>query len=118
MRLVRSDYDRSMPELWTPGSEGPHEVFVDRLLRRVADFAQRAGVEKAVVEIELADTARFVLDSISPEPGFGFVTLRPVAGDDDAPEELIIPIASIRRIELRRAEEARLHFGFTLPEQS
>jgi hypothetical protein len=106
-----------MPELWTPGSEGPHEVFVDRLLRRVAEFAERAGVEKAVVEIELADTSRFVLDSITPEPGFGFVTLRPVAGDDDdAPEELIVPIASIRRIELRRAEEARLHFGFTLPD--
>jgi hypothetical protein len=107
-----------MPELWTPGTEGPQEAFVERLLRRVADFAARAGIEKAVVEVELSDTARFVLDSISAEPGFGFVTLRPVPGDDaDAPEELIVPIASIRRVELRRAEEARLRFGFTLPEQ-
>ena len=106
-----------MPELWIPGAEGPHGAFVDRLLRRIADFAGRAGVEKAVVEVELWDSARFVLDSISAEPGFGFVTLRPVAVDDaDAPEELIVPIGSIRRIELRRAEEARLRFGFTLPE--
>ena len=105
-----------MPELWTPGAEGPHEVFVDHIHRQIARFAEAAGVEAPVVEIELADTARFVLDAISPEPGFGFVTLTPHREpDDDAPDALIVPIVAIRRIELRRAPEERPQLGFAVP---
>jgi hypothetical protein len=68
-----------------------------------------------MVEVELADSSRFVLEKIDPEPGFGMVTLH-VHSDDDAPDALIVPLGSIRRIELRRAPEARVAgFGFSVP---
>jgi hypothetical protein len=69
-----------------------------------------------VVEVELADTARFVLDRIEPDPGFGMVTVYVRPEDDDAPDALVIPIGSIRRIELRRSPEERVtSFGFSVP---
>ena len=104
-----------MPELWTPVPEGPHEAFVERLHRTIAAFAESSGVEKAVVEIELFDSSRFVLDRIDPEPGFGMVTLYVVDERDDTPDALIIPIGSIRRIELRKAPERESRFGFSVP---
>jgi hypothetical protein len=75
------------------------------------------GVETPVVEIELADTARFVLDRIEPEPGFGMVTIYLHADDDpETPDAMVIPIGSIRRIELRRSPEDRVsRFGFSVP---
>ena len=69
-----------------------------------------------MVELELADSARFVLEKIEPEPGFGMVTLHVRADDNDAPDALIVPLGSIRRIELRSAPEERLGgFGFSVP---
>ena len=106
-----------MPELWTPVSEGPHEAFIERLHRAIARFGEVTGVETPVVEVELADTSRFVLDRIEPDPGFGMVTVYVQSGDDDAPDALVIPLGSIRRIELRKAPEERVaRFGFSLPE--
>jgi hypothetical protein len=67
--------------------------------------------------VELADSARFLLERIDPEPGFGMVTLH-VRGEegDDAPGALIVPLGSIRRIELRTAPEERLAtIGFSVP---
>jgi hypothetical protein len=34
--------------------------------------------------------------------------------DDDTPDALIVPLGSIRRIELRKALEERVGFGFSL----
>ena len=66
--------------------------------------------------MELADGARFPLDSVTAEPGFGFVTLTPHPdAEEDLPEQLIVPVAAIRRIELARAEEERAALGFSLP---
>ena len=104
-----------MPDLWTPVAELPHEAFVERLHKTIASFAEAAGVEKPVVEVELADTSRFVLERIEPEPGFGMVTLYVTDARDDAPDALIIPIGSVRRIELRSAPEKAESFGFTVP---
>ena len=105
--------------LWLPGSEGPHDDFVQAVHRQIAAFQQRTGVERAFVEVELEDGARLALDSIAPEPGYGFITLRPHVGDEpDVPEELIVPLASVRRIELNRAEDAEGRFGFSLPASS
>jgi hypothetical protein len=107
-----------MPELWTPVTELPHEAFVERLLRAIASFAEAVGVEKPLVEIELADTSRFVLERIEPEPGFGMVTLYVKNTRDDAPDALIIPIGSLRRIELSRSTEERAQrFGFSIPRE-
>ena len=108
-----------MPELWTPVVEGPHEAFVDRVHRAIAKFAEATGVETPVVEVELADTSRFVLDRIEPEPGFGMVTLHVREPRDDGPDALIVPIGSIRRIELRKEPEDRVaRFGFSVPPES
>ena len=95
---------------------GTQDEFVERLHRQIERFAREAGIERAFVEVELFDGARFALDSIDAEPGFGFVTLRPHRADeDDLPAELIVPAGSIKRIELDRAEEQRARFGFSLP---
>ena len=105
-----------MPDLWTPTPELPHEAFVERIHKAIASFAEATGVEKPVVEIELADRSRFVLDRIEAEPGFGMVTLYVTdARDDDAPDALIVPIGSLRRIELRTAPERAETFGFSVP---
>lgn len=96
--------------------EGPHEAFVEKLLRTIARFAEVTGVQTPVVDVELADTSRFVLDRIEPEPGFGMVTLYIRDPRNDDPDALIVPIGSIRRIELRKAPEDRVaRFGFAVP---
>ena len=58
-----------------------------------------------------------MLSKIAPEPGYGMVTVSVRADDgDDAPDALIIPVGSIRRLELRKAPEERVaSFGFNLP---
>ena len=98
-------------------AEGPHEAFVERLLRTIARFAEQTGVQTPVVEIELADNSRFVLDRIEADPGFGMVTVYVQSRDDEAPDALVIPLGSIRRIELRKTPEERVaRFGFSMPE--
>ena len=101
--------------VWTPGSAGPLQEFVDRLHRRVEDFAERQGLAEAAVEVELADGALLSVKSISAEPGFGFITLCPHPQDGDEQEELVVPIAAIRQITLGAPEPARSRFGFSLP---
>jgi len=90
---------------------------VERLHRAIAAFADERGVETPVVEVELMDSARFVLASVDPDPGFGMVTLRLAPDDDgDAPDAIIVPIGSIKRFELRGQPEERVSsFGFSVP---
>ena len=107
-----------MSELWIPGlAAAPQHDLVERIHRRIERFAGDAGVEKAFVVVELADGSRIPLDALSPEPGFGFVTLipHPDADEDDLPDELIVPVGLLRRIELARAEEQRAGLGFSVP---
>ncbi len=114
-----------MSSLWIPGMPaGPLEEFVHRLQRKIEEFCSRRGHEQASVEVELVDGARYVLHSISPEPGFGFVTLAPypedegrpwprAAGEDAMPpDEVIVPVGSIRRITLNDVAEGRPPLGF------
>jgi hypothetical protein len=103
-----------VPELWLPGFAGPLDDLVDRIHRRVAQVAEEAGVERAFVEVELADGVRYAVESLSPDPGYGFITIRPHP-DEDTPAEVIVPIGSIRRIELSRAAEQRAQLGFSVP---
>ena len=102
-----------MTDLWTPGQPGPHEDLVERIQRQVARFARERGIERAVVELELRDGSRFELDAILPEPGYGFVTIRPHPGEDDIPSELILSVAMIERIELYASHDKPSRFGFT-----
>jgi hypothetical protein len=102
-------------EVWTPGKAGPHEEFVGRLHSQIRRFALERGLDQAVVELELHDGSRFALDAILPEPGYGFVTIRPHPRDEDVPPELVIPIGLIERIELHTAEDKASRLGFSLP---
>ena len=103
-----------MPDLWTPGSAGPLDQFVERLERQIRAVAEKAGVERAYVEVELTDGSRFAVDSVSAEPGFGFVTLSPHPDDDRAaPASLVVPLGAIRRIEIDRVDEEEHPVGFT-----
>ena len=95
--------------------EGPHEAFVERVHRAISAFAEENGVQIPAVEIELIDSARFTLQRIDPQPGFGMVTIYVHADDGDAPDALIVPLGSIRRIELRKTPEERVGFGFYIP---
>ena len=104
-----------MPELWTPGVAGPHEEFVGRLHRQIERFAERHEIREAVVTLELHTGARVDVKSISPDPGFGFVTIS-VHPEEDAPGELILPIGAIARIELHVTEEEEPRLGFSLPD--
>jgi hypothetical protein len=101
-------------ELWLPGVRAPQDELVSRIHAQIERFARDAGVERAYVQVELADGSRYAVATMSAEPGFGFVTLRPQPEqeDDDVPEELIVPVGMIRRIELDRAEDERARFGF------
>ena len=53
------------------------------------------------------------LASLSPEPGYGFITLVPHP-EDGEPQELIVPLGAIRQLRLSRVE-AESPFGFALP---
>ncbi len=102
------------PDLWVPGYAGPIDDLIDRIHRRIAQFAEEAGVERAFVEIELADGVRYEVEAFTPEPGYGFITIRPHPAED-MPAEVIVPIGSVRRIELRIAGEERARLGFSVP---
>jgi hypothetical protein len=93
----------------------PEQELVRRLNAVIAAFALDQRVDRALVHVEFQDGSRFALHSISAEPGFGFVTVVPHPEDlPDAPGALVVPIGSIRRIELDRAGEARGHLGFSV----
>jgi hypothetical protein len=97
----------------------PLDEFVERLHRQIAHFAAEAGVERAYVVVELVDGWRVTLDSLSPEPGFGFVTLHlHTEVDEDVPERVVVAVGSIKRIELDRAQEERKQLGFSAPAEA
>ena len=105
-----------MPELWVPGAAAPSlDAFVERVHRQIEEYTSTHAAEQSEVEVELADGHRVSLQSLSAAPGFGFVTLTVHPEDDRDPEQLIIPVGSIRRISLGPAEGDRIRFGFALP---
>ena len=106
-----------MSELWVPGGALDIDDFVRRIHRQIARFAETNGLEQAMVEVELRDGSRHVLDTISPEPGYGLVTLRPHETEDDQRHELIVPLALVAQIRISPAENEP-QFGFALPEHS
>jgi hypothetical protein len=106
-----------MTSLWVPGAAGPLEQLVDRVHRQIAEFAQRHAVEQVSVEVELHDGALLHVKELSPEPGFGFLTLYPFTDDGGEPEEhLIVPLGSVQRITLGKTEGKRAQFGFAAPQ--
>jgi len=99
-------------ELWVPGSPSADD-FVARVHQQIVRFGETHGLEQARVEVELRDGTRHVLDTLSPEPGYGFVTLRPHPEEEGEREELIVPLALVAQIRISPAEEEP-QFGFAL----
>ena len=64
--------------------------------------------------MELADGSRVAVESISPEPGLGFVTLRPHPVGE-RPDAIVVPLGAVRRIEISASDAAEPPVGFTLP---
>jgi hypothetical protein len=105
-----------VPDLWIPGAAAPSlDDFVERVHKQIERYNAGHGADQTCVEVQLADGERLVLQSLSPEPGYGFVTLTVHDEDDDTPHELIVPVTALRRIDLRPAEGDRIRFGFSLP---
>ena len=103
-----------MPELWIPGAPTPSvEDWVERVLKQIARFASEVPGGEAQVELELHDGSVIPLESILPEPGFGFITLRPHGRRH---EEIVVPIGSVTRLRLGPPEE-HPPFGFSKPER-
>jgi hypothetical protein len=108
-----------VPELWVPGAAEPSlDDFVDSVHAQIERFTSTHGAERSQVQVELANGRRLTLRSLSGEPGYGFVTLAVHPEEDDDPQELIVPVGSIRAVELGPAEAERARFGFALPEEA
>jgi hypothetical protein len=106
-----------VPDLWLPGAAPASlDDFVDRVHRQIARYTETHAAEQTEVEVELAGGEQLVLQSLSPEPGYGFLTLTLHADDDRGARQVIVPLGSIRRISLGPAERARAQFGFSLPD--
>ena len=98
------------PELWVPGAAEPSlDDFVGRIHRQIERYTSTHTADRSHVEVELADGERLALQSLSGDPGYGFLTLA-VDG-----EQLIVPVGAIRRITLGPADADRKP-GFALPE--
>ena len=105
-----------MPDLWVPGAAPPSlDDFVQRVHKQIEAYTSTHASDQTEVEVELADGARLMLQSLSAEPGYGFVTLAVFPEDDADPTQLIVPVGSIRRIALGPAEAEQARFGFSLP---
>jgi hypothetical protein len=98
-----------LSELWLPGPVPPVEEFVAHLHRCIRSIS-----EEPHVEVELADGSRVTVESITAEPGFGFVTLKPHP-TGEPPDAVVVPLGAIRRIEISRAAEVEGPLGFSLP---
>jgi hypothetical protein len=103
--------------IWLPGAAEPSpDAFVDRLHAQIERYTTTHAAERSEVQVDLSDGRRVVLQAVSPEPGFGFVTLTVVPEEEHDPEQLIVPIGAIRSIALGPAEGDRVRFGFSLPD--
>jgi hypothetical protein len=101
------------PDLWVPGAAEPSlDDFVARILRQIERYTSSHSADLSHVEVDLADGERLTLQSLSSEPGFGFLTLT-IQGEEEA-EQLIVPVGAIRKITLGPADEQHKP-GFALP---
>jgi hypothetical protein len=98
-----------MSELWTPGGAPNADEFVRALHRQIEAWATDHGTAK--VEVELRDGSVLTLESISEDPGLGFVTLTP---HGDEPQAVIVPVGSIARVTIAATSDDP-PLGFSLP---
>jgi len=78
---------------------GPLDELVQRILRKVEAFKTEHSLTDAEVTVELVDGSLHRLQTISAEPGFGFVSFCPHC-DDGEPAEVIVPLGAIRELRI------------------
>ena len=89
---------------------GPLDELVKRILRRIEVFKDEHGLHDVEVTVELVDGSLHRLQTLSADPGFGFVSFRPHGGEE--PEERIVPLGTVREIRLAApGSEQALGFG-------
>jgi hypothetical protein len=94
---------------------GPLDELVKRILRRVEMFKDEHGLEEVEVSVELIDGSLHRLQTLSADPGFGFISFRPHDGDE---EEVIVPLGAVREIRIGMpGNEQVLGFTGSVPEQ-
>jgi hypothetical protein len=76
---------------------GPLDELVKRILRRVDTFKSENSLEEVEVSIELMDGSLHRLQTLSADPGFGFVSFRPHVNEA---EEIIVPLGAVREIRI------------------
>ena len=81
----------------------------------VAAFTKEHGLEQAEVRIELLDGSRYVLAAATPDPGFGFFSFTPHAGEREEPRRMIVPVGTVKSIEISAPDPER-RFGFVASE--
>ena len=97
----------STAAIWTPGTAGPLDELVSRIRRAVEAFAQEHGSSKRRSGSSFYDGRELVVASISPEPGFGFLTLQPHQDDGGEPSRVIVPIGAVKLVEISTADPER-----------
>ena len=98
------------PDVWVPGAAEPSlEDFVARVHRLIERYTATHTAERSHVEVELGGGERLALESLSSEPGYGFLTLAVHGG-----AQVIVPVGAIRRISLGPADD-QAKPGFALP---
>jgi len=70
----------------------------------VGDFAEEHGLDQAELRIELVDGSQHVLATATAEPGFGFFSFVPHAGEEEDPKRVIVPIGAVKVIEISRPD--------------
>ena len=102
-------------QIWTPGIAGPLDELVSRINRMIASFAREHSIEQAEVRVELADGSRHVLASMTPDPGFGFLSLVAHQPGDEPVRVLVVPIGAVKVIEITEPDPEQ-PFGFAISE--
>lgn len=88
------------------------DEFVTRLHRIIERFTAEHGLQQAQVEVHLFDGTNYKLAGLSPEPGFGFLTLTPIVEDGDPPLAVVVPVGALRAFEVSVADtDAPLGFA-------
>ena len=92
---------------------GPLDELVGRVRRMVEAFAREHELEQAEVRVVLADGRELVVEAVSPEPGYGFLTLTPHRDSGEEPKQVIVPIGGIKLVELSAPDPER-PLGFSV----
>jgi hypothetical protein len=83
----------------------------------VEAFTREHGLEQAEVRLELADGREYVVESVSPEPGYGFLTLVPHREEGQEPKQVIVPIGTVKLVEISAPDRDR-PLGFRVDDVS